>query len=199
MFSFFSKFIQYPPCNIWIILGPSGAGKSHFSRFLAGHLNLLHLEADQYSIEGLRSYDKRGIDIHKLRWEWTLFYKLKQGQPLVKEIARRYERAGKGGAILSFASTIVLSSAHIRALPQGVKVIYLFGERQFCADSFLRREKELSRGIGLRDWEHYNHSMFTALNEPTLRRHAVDVFNQDGTHKAPALIYDQIVKKIHGV
>ena len=197
--SIFSKFFQYPPCNIWLILGPSGAGKSHFSRFLAGYKNLLHLEVDQFSIEGLGSHDKRGIDIHNLKWEWILFYRIKRGKPLVKEIIRRYERAKREGAILSFPSTIILSSTRIRALPQGVKVIYLFGERQFCANSFLHRERGLRRAIGLRDWEHYNNSIYAALEDPALRPYAVDVFNQDGTHKAPATIYDQIMKDIYGV
>ena len=198
MFSI-SKFFRYKPCQVWLILGPSGVGKSYFSRFLAQHKNFLHLEVDTYSIEGLGSYNNEGIDIHNLRREWELFYTQKTGKPLVKEITRRSKRVKREGAILSFPSTVVLSLTHIKIMPQGVKVIYLFSERQFCINSFLQREKELGRGLGLMTWEPFNSSIYAALMDPTLQPHVVNVFNQDGTRKTTTMIYDQIMANIRGV
>jgi hypothetical protein len=160
---------------------------------------LLHLEIDSSSIEGLGSYHTEGIDLHNLRREWELFYRQERGDPLVEEITRRHKASNRKGAVMSFDSTIVLSLHHIKNLPQGVKVIYLFGERQFCIDSFLQREEKLRRGYGLTTWEPCNSSIYAALMDPTLQPHIVNVFNQDGTRKTTTMIYDQIMSNTHGV
>lgn len=199
MFSIFSKYSRNPPCNIWFILGPSGVGKTHVSHFVAEQKNWLHLEIDQFSIQGIDSYDIEGTEFHDLRLEWDIFRKLKLAKPLIKKIIRKYEEAGKAGAILSFPSTIVLSLAHIKRLAREVEVIYLFGEQEFCINSFLQREDRLKRGLGLSTWQGANRSMYLALSDPRLQLYAVNVFNEDGTYKPATTISDHISSKLRKV
>ncbi|MBI4530883.1 MAG: hypothetical protein HY709_05110 [Candidatus Latescibacteria bacterium] len=109
MMSIFPRFFRFTKRNVWFILGPAGAGKSTFSKYLAHRKNWLHLEIDQFSINerGTCIYDEEGIAIHGLRRKWDLFYKEKEGKPIVRKIRQKYGTAKKDGAVLSFPSTIV--------------------------------------------------------------------------------------------
>ncbi|MFA5113418.1 MAG: hypothetical protein WC529_03865 [Candidatus Margulisiibacteriota bacterium] len=174
-----------PRKKIWFILGLSGAGKTHFSNFLAAQHDFLHLNIDE-----------NGIDSYGLEQAWALFEQKGSIEPLISAITARYRSAKKAGAVLSFTSVHFIPIDKIRALKKVAIVAYLFGGRQKCRDSFLRREEteqrlppEINKA---KNWNIANRELLGRLAQPIYRRYMAGVFRANGDRKTPEALYNEI-------
>src|ERR1022692_1547936 len=128
------------------ILGPSGVGKTH----LAGHLGstpaYLHVEID-------RPAEGDGIDIEGLRTEWDQFWGGESAVPIAAALTGRARAQQRAACVVSFPSQVLFSLSQITAAVEaGISVKYLYGSAAACIESFLAREKETGRNLGVEHW-----------------------------------------------
>lgn len=171
---------------IWFILGPSGTGKSSFGEYLAKIKNWYHLEIDQF--------DKNGIDIHGLRQDWDAYCYKHDPSGLLKEIERRAKESGKFNCILTFPGNLVLSTDHISAVSDNIKIIYLYGSAARCITAFLKREQEMHRKLGLDHWITYNYATYIKMSEPEFEANRVYVWTHNGERRRHEDIFAEISK-----
>lgn len=182
-----TKNIEHPIQSIWFILGLAGTGKSFIGEYAAAMNNWFHLELDQ----GAKG---DGIDLFKIRYEWDLFFNRGITEPLTEKLFSIYTSLNCNGAILTFSSRYVLSREHIEAINGDVKIVYLYGSKKFCMESFLRREIETGRGLDSVYWRLNNEIVYELISDKSLQPYRVNVFDKKGKRKDINKIIEEIVK-----
>jgi shikimate kinase len=172
--------------TIWFVLGPSGTGKSSFGEYLANNKDWYHLEIDQF--------DKDGIDIHGLRQDWDAYFCKREPSGLLKELEKRTKDSGKFNCVLTFLGNLVLSTDHISAVADNIKIIYLYGSAARCITAFLKREKETHRNLGLDFWITNNCASYIKMSEPEFEANRVYVWTNNGERRQHEDIFAEISK-----
>jgi adenylate kinase family enzyme len=174
------------PEPILLILGPSGSGKTTLAEYLATDHGMLHINFDQPG---------DGVDVEGLRQEWNTFLIDRNPELLAAAIRGRIRASGSQGALITCPSGIYLCkppNARLVELPQeylsemklaGIDTIVLFGARDDCVASFLRREKETGRLIGdAAWWDTQNGWWYDRFSRFDFEKHVIQAFD-DATHR----------------
>lgn len=170
--------------KILLLGGPSGCGKTFFASEHLAQRGWVHLEVDQFG--------KDGITELGLRNEWDAFWLRFDPISLRDKLFSR--GGGAEGIVLSFPSTLVFSPKHLRAAQGSFQIAYLFGNEGHCLNSFLKRERQLNRGLGVAHWGANNSNVFSELNRPENLPLLVSVFHEDGTRRDPKDVYGELFR-----
>ena len=170
---------------IWFVLGPSGTGKSSFGAFLANVKGWHHLEINQFGNDG--------IDTHRLRQHWDAYYNNFDPSGLIKELKKRTKDSGKPNCVLTFPGNLVLLRDHISAVADNIRVIYLYGSAARCIISFLKREQEIHRKLGLDHWLTHNRASYINMSIPELETNRVYVWTCNGKRRSCEDIFDEVL------
>lgn len=164
------------------LLGPSGSGKTKLAGWVAEDLEFLHIEIDRWP-EG------DGIDLAGLRKEWDAFLGSGQLARLAAAIRKHVQEALKQGAILSFPSTLVLPIQLMEAAEQhGVRFLILYGTGAECLEAFLRRERELGRGLDGQHWILNNARPYAEFSRPEFSEYRLMAFEHSRHRDRDALV-----------
>lgn len=159
-----------------LLVGPSGAGKSTIGEWAQDDLGLLWLEADLW--------DADGIARRRLRVQWDTFYRDGDPHRLTNTLRLRATKLGRGGAILTLPSIVLLSPAQIEsARAVGLTVVIAWGAAEACLGAFMAREAQLSRGIEENHWRQYNRECHEEYGRSVYADFRLDTFNYDGTRR----------------
>ena len=170
---------------IWFVLGPSGVGKSSFGDYLANIKDWYHLEIDQFINDG--------IDTYGLRQEWDAYYLSLDPSGLITELKKRTMESGKSNCVLTFPGNLVLSTNHISVVANVIKVIYLYGSAVRCMTTFLKREQETHRNLGLDHWITYNCLSYINMSMPELETNRVYVWTCSGDRRGHEDIFNEVL------
>jgi hypothetical protein len=160
-----------------LLVGPSGAGKSTIGEWAQEDLGLLWLEADLWGTDGINRL--------RLRRQWDAFYRDAEPRRLANTLRLRAKKQGRGGAILTLPSMVLLSPAHVEsARAAGVTVAIAWGTGEACLGAFKAREEKHQRGIGENHWRQYNRECLGEYGRSVYADLRLETFNHDGTRRA---------------
>jgi hypothetical protein len=150
-------------------------GKTTLGSWLRDDLDFLHLEIDRWD-----SGRGDGIDLEGLRGEWNAFWSSGDARRLAEAIRGRVAASENRGAVLTFASPLVLTLQQISAAADvGIRVLILFGSEAECLESFLRRENASGRRLDANHWRLNNAGSYARFRLPEYGPYRVMAF-QDG-------------------
>jgi hypothetical protein len=160
-----------------LLVGPSGAGKSTIGEWAQEDLGLLWLEADLWGADGINRLG--------LRRQWDAFYRDGEPHRLANTLRLRAKKLGRGGAILTLPSMVLLSPAQVEsARAVGVTVAIAWGTAEACLGAFMAREEKHPRRIGENHWRQYNRECYGEYARSVYAALRLETFNHDGTRRA---------------
>jgi adenylate kinase family enzyme len=171
--------------KIFFLLGPSGVGKSSFGKYLKHSHGWMHLEIDQYPNDG--------VDIHRLRKEWNLFYNNHDSTSLVNNLHQRLIAADCSNCVLTFPSNLILSHQHIKSCSSVIHICYLYGSAAHCINTFLKRDHENKRYLDFNHWLSNNKESYIEISKPIFEPFRLHVFIHDGSHRPFDEIYADVL------
>lgn len=174
---------------IWLVFGPSGVGKTCFGEWLATKHNWMHLEIDQYPIDGIDSYN--------LRDTWEVFCSQHgSARPFRQAIQERMEASNAPCCVLTFPGCFVLDQDRVIAASQArIRTIYLSGSEENCRDHFLDRERQNGRNLDRRHWEDNRGDVFDRLRAPTFAPYVIDVFTNTGVRRSHDEVFSALLDR----
>ena len=185
-----SALAQQAPAPVVFLLGPSGVGKSTLGAWVREDLRFLHLEIDRW--DGAHG---DGIDLEGLRTEWNTFCHGGEASPLAAAIRERIVAACRRGAVLTFASPLVLSPAQIALLARfGISVLVLYGSGAECLQAFLEREGTSGRGLPLEHWMFHNAASHAKFSLSEYAPYRIMAFH-DGRFRTREALVDEVRKR----
>ena len=121
----------------YFLLGPSGVGKTTFGDWLQDNRQYLHIPVD-------RGDQDNGLVTEGLIELWN---KLLEGAPpFNSELEDRARTKGENGCVLTFYSVDFLTPHAIdRLAKDNIAVWYLYGPKELCIESYVRRENRPDR------------------------------------------------------
>jgi hypothetical protein len=153
----------------YFLLGPSGVGKTTFGDWLHIYREYLHIAID--------CGDTDGMIAEGLAEPWA---KLRQGDPapFTLELQERAKAKGMKGCVLTFWSVIFISPDTIGWLAKyDIAVRYLYGPKELCIQSFVRREARPDRNRAF--WSENNKS-YEAMGGLELAPYRANVIKPSG-------------------
>jgi hypothetical protein len=168
-----------------IVLGPSGAGKSTLAAALAAREGGLHIELDQWPLDGFTS--------EELGSEWDDFTLRQQPAALRDECLRRIVAGDYRSGVLSVPGNVVFP-VELMALAwrHGLPVIVLFGSSQDCLNAFLLRESATGRRLNADDWMAANAASYARHSRPEYAPYRLEAF-RSGAHRAMDELLDEVI------